>query len=1183
MSKPEKLPDDYGATVAGNLAAVRSPSSSGDTSAGATLPATPVPIDSKSGVTRPTPPTLEPGSVVGGRYQIIELLGEGGMGAVYKAQDLELDRTVALKTILPQMASNAAMLARFKQEVALASQITHRNVVRLYDLGESDGLKFITMEFIEGQDLRSVLQQHGKFSPPEAVGIVRQVCLALEAAHNQGVVHRDLKPQNIMRERRPAVSEDRIVVMDFGLARTLQSSGMTQTGALVGTMEYMSPEQALGEEVDTRSDLFALGLICYELLSGQAPYKADSAIASLLRRTQERAAPVSDIDATVPPALSNIVAKCLERDRNARYQSAQELLRDLDLWQAPGAAKSVGVPIARPRWRRKHTYIVSGLILAIALAGVVTAFRHRLFEWSQTNPAVTGRVASLAILPFQNATGNASLDWVGSSIADTLSSGVGESTQLHVVSADRVDQVLRDLRISSNGSFDDPTLHKVAEFSGADQLVSGRVISLNGQIRLDATLRDLKRNRSVTLSSTVSDPNQLLTAVQALARSLQESLSLSAGALRELRAVAFIPSTNSVDALREYTNGLEFERQGNHLQAEQRFLESVKSDPNFALAFSKLAQTYAELGYDDQARQASRKAVDLSESLPGREKNLIQASHWRILGDIGKAIQQYESLAKESPEDDSLQFTLGQLYQQTGAPDKAREHYKTVLQHDPKSVDALLGMGEVETLRANPQDSVEYLNRALALTIQFGNDERRAKVLQDIAVAYRELSKPDDALRFAEESLDIRRRLGQKKGIAQDLHTIAQIQANQGKMELALKGYQDAIRIQREIGDNTGLGDTLVDLGNLYADQSDNDKAVAAYKESLQIERNIGNKNFEAANFNNIALIYVSQGRYDDAQSYYEQALHLREQLNMPNDMADTLHNLGDVATLTGQDDRAVAYYTRALDIRRSSGDRRGAAMDSQSIAVAFEQQGRFGAALKSTQEAVKTFRDDLQERGYWLAEVLGGYGNALNLAGRTDESEKPLNQALALGHELNNPDIEAEMLNYQGDRFFYTGNFPAAQKLYEQAVRTASHKGPDPHLVMLSKMNLAKATLKITATPAAIANLKQLEQQADSAGLQYLAVDASIYVGEAMLSNPATRSQGRKQLLGALDQTDKLGFRALGARIHYLLASDMKKAGETAEATRHMEAARRTLDDIRKETGDSILKRADLAPIAKS
>src|SRR5271155_4700189 len=229
---------------------------------------------------------LTPGTLLGTRYEIVQILGQGGMGAVYKATDLEIERVVALKVIRPDLASQPDILQRFKQELILARQITHRNVIRIFDLSEANGIKFITMEFIDGQDLKSLVTEKGRMSVDEAVRIVEQVCLALEAAHNEGVVHRDLKPQNIMIDK-----QGRASVMDFGIARSTEAGGMTMTGMVIGTPEYMSPEQVMGEHVDVRSDLFTLGVIMYELFTGSMPYKADTVQAAMFKRTRERPKP----------------------------------------------------------------------------------------------------------------------------------------------------------------------------------------------------------------------------------------------------------------------------------------------------------------------------------------------------------------------------------------------------------------------------------------------------------------------------------------------------------------------------------------------------------------------------------------------------------------------------------------------------------------------------------------------------------------------------------------------------------------------------------------------------------------------------------------------------------------------------------------------------------------------------
>src|SRR5271166_1619583 len=432
-------------------------------------------------------PLLQAGDVLGGRYEIIQLLGEGGMGAVYKATDRELDRPVALKLIRPELASSSSMLARFKQELLLSRQVTHKNVIRIYDLGDADGVKFISMEFVEGRDLRALIQEKKKFSPEEAVEVMQQVCQALEAAHSVGVIHRDLKPQNIMREE-----SGRILVMDFGLARTMEGDGMTQSGALVGTMEYMSPEQALGKELDQRSDIFTAGLILYEMLTGKMPFKADTALASLIRRTQERAIPVSDHDGSIPGALTGIVSKCLERDPNLRYQSAAEILRDLDSWQGKRAAATLGFHADVKPWGQTVPWpLVAGVLTVLMLAIVGYIYRGKLF------PAKAEAALSLAVMPFQNSSGDQSWDWLGPSLADMLSTDVGQSSHLRTVSSDRMQQVFHDLRIAPNSPVDSSTLGRVAEFTNADTLVWGQYTKLGDQIRIDATLQDRKHNRTI--------------------------------------------------------------------------------------------------------------------------------------------------------------------------------------------------------------------------------------------------------------------------------------------------------------------------------------------------------------------------------------------------------------------------------------------------------------------------------------------------------------------------------------------------------------------------------------------------------------------------------------------------------------------------------------------------------------
>ena len=1119
----------------------------------------------------PKQTALQPGDVFGGRFEIMEILGEGGMGTVYKATDRAVDHVVALKLIRPEMADHPLILARFKQELLTARQVTHKNVIRIHDLSEVGGVKFITMEFVEGCDLRQLLVDKGKLPPEQAVEIIRQVCLALDAAHSAGVIHRDLKPQNIMRDK-----QGRILVMDFGLARSLESDGMTQTGTLLGTFEYMSPEQALGKHLDGRSDLFTVGLIFYELLTCKMPFKADTAMASLLKRNQERALPATEHDASIPKALSDIVSKCMERDLNLRYQSAQEILADLDAWQGN---RPISVSLAKPKPRRHVPWkwiAVGGLAVAVAIGGWMVSGK---LKSKTTAKPVSGPEVSLAILPFRNGSGDPGLDWLGPSLADMLSTDVGQSPQLRTISPDRLHQVLSDLQISPGTTIDPTMVGRIAEFSNADTVVWGQFAKFGDQIRIDATLRDLKHQRTIPVKAEAANEKALLPAIAQLAQTIQQNLSLSSDVLQELRGKSFQPSSNSLLALRNYHEGLELERQGNHLEAAKRFEASVQADPGFALAYSRLGQTYSSLRNDDKAEQFSRKAVDLSDKLPATERYLIQANYAQVSNDYRKAIESYENLEKVSPDDVDVHFHLGGLYESTGAYDKAREELAKVLAIDPKHVDALLAAGRVEIRSKNPKGSLDYLNRGLTLAVQLDNPDGKATILNAIGAAYEQLNKPEEALRNYEDSLASKRELGQKPGIALTLGNIARVQASLGKPQEAYKSYQEAVKLQREIGDKKGLGVTLINLGELYNERSRYDEALAAYKEALQIQRDVGDENKQALCLNNIGNVYLAKSQSSDALTYYERALELRKKANIPSQIGETLHNLAEASLRAGDYGQSLDYHLKALELFRSSGDKSGAAIQSYSMGTIFEYQGRYGAALKSKEEALKAFRE-LQDRDFWMAEILSGYGNSLSEVGRYDEAQKNFTEATALAKELQNKTLLAQILNFQGDTFYYRGDLKSADGLFSQAV-AASSAGVEKDVVLMSKYNSAKCLVADKRGPAAIAPLKAVIQDADAAGLKNISTEATLAMAEALLDGhhyPAARIEIEK----ALNTSEKLGLQVLIARSQYLLGRTIELSGlGSAEAAPHYAVAKRTLESIRQESGnDAILKRQDLSPI---
>jgi serine/threonine protein kinase/Tfp pilus assembly protein PilF len=1171
------VPDDDAATICDPLPQVSDPEATlvdFGPPGSPPVPYRPRPTPSPIPRRQPSAAVFEIGDLLGNRYEILQLLGEGGMGAVYKASDRELDRFIALKVIRPELVSNPSILARFKQELLLAHQVTHRNVIRIYDLGEADGLKFITMEYIEGKDLRSIIREK-KSSPEEAVEVIQQVCNALEAVHSVGVIHRDLKPQNIMQD-----SSGRILVMDFGLARTLEGDGMTQTGALVGTMEYMSPEQALAKDLDQRSDIFAIGLILYELLTGRTPFQAESALASLIKRTQERAIPVAEVDALIPGALSGIVSKCLERDLDQRYQSVSAILADLNTWKDKRAAGTITFTATeKPLGQTVPWPLITGIVTALILAVSGYLLRDRFFNASPPSGTAAARPAmSLAILPFRNASGDQSLDWLGPSLADMLSTDVGQSTQLRTVSSGSLHQVFTDLRISSTTVLDPAMIRRVADFSSADRVVWGQYAKFGDQIRIDATLQDIKNDRSLPLRIDVQGEKEIPAAIDRLADSIRQKLALPQNVLKELKASSFQPSSQSIPALRDYNQGIESQRDGKNLEAQQQFEAATKEDPAFALAFSGLAKTYSSLGYDSEAEQAARKAVDLSQNLPAPERYLISAVQLQVIKNYPDAIKAYENLAKVSPDNSDVQSALASLHQESGDLVKAREYYQRVLASNPKNVAATLDLGRIEIKSGNPQGSFDPLNRAYSMAVQVDNQEQKATSLHLMAVAYRMSSKPQEVLRNEQDALTIWRHIGQKRGLAFSLNEMASAQASLGQNKEALANFQEALQIRREIGDKRGLADTLLDLGNFQDESGGHDQALKMYKEALQLERELGSESMQAICLNNIGGVYLDKGQYEDALTYFQQALQLREKSKSPQDIVEAVHNLGVTSADMGQYEKAIAYYLRALDLRRSMDDARGAAIESYSLGMLFGYQGRFGAAINSRQEALKTFRD-LKDRTSWMAQVLGGYAESLILAGRGDEAKGSLDEALSLSHELKNDGIAATLMGFQGDGFFFRGDLKSAHAAYAKALETAI-RSKEPDTVLIAKANLAKARVGEKSSQESVAGLRQLVQQANELGLQYVSVECSITMAEAMMQKH-DHANARQELERALLLSDKLGMQPLSVWAHYLLGAIARDSGAKNDAQDHSREALRLLETMKKDPGaEMLLQRSDFKTI---
>ncbi|MGD8441412.1 MAG: tetratricopeptide repeat protein, partial [Holophagae bacterium] len=1127
---------------------------------------------------------LDIGTVLGDRYRIDQQLGVGGMGAVYKARDLELDRDVALKVIKPEFEADEALIQRFKQEIILAREITHRNVVRTFDLGQAEGIRFISMEYVEGRELLDVISERGALPPDEAIRIVEQICMALDAAHAEGVVHRDLKPQNVM-----ITADERVVVMDFGIARSLQSSSMTQTGAVMGTPDYMSPEQVKGEAADARSDLFSLGVIFYQMVTGDLPYKGDTPLASMFTRTQVRAKPVRDSNPEIPAFLSNVIGRCLEISPHKRYQSAREILQDLAAFQGGTSQFTVAGTIhalrpsttaARSRWRWLGMTVAGLAVVAVAVAAYFMIRGGPAADRAETEVATAidpSQVVSLAIVPFRNASGDADLSWLSEGLAEMLRSDVGQSATLRSVSGDRVLQVLRDLRLSPGAQLEEVTLRRVAELGNADTVVWGQFARLGDTIRIDATVRDFERHDTRTVSVEADSENALLGAVHDLAEQVRDSLALSRSGRRELAREAFVPSSDSIAALRYYNEGLALLRRGNNLEAVASLERATEEDDGFALAYSRLSDAYARLGREQKALDTARRAADLADGLPVAERSQIVARHAMLEGEYEVALDAYQNLLRIHPNDPELHYDLAIVYEQTGNFELARQHLETAIAADPGNATAQLAMGRVLIKSGSPQDALAPLNQALSLAIQADDAEAKANTLQALGIAYKFLGQTDEALDNYRESLAIKRDIGDRRGTAASLSEIAFLQAQAGETEAARTSYEEAIGIRREIGDDRGLALLLLRLGGLELDLGRIDDALRLSREALRLQMEIGDEVLQASTLNTIGMIYDLRGEYSESLLYYERALEIREKLGNPDDIAHALHNLAETNVALGNFKRSQDLYLRALEQRRQAADEIGAAYETFSLGRVDAATGRYGAARDAVTEALETFRR-LDETHPWYPEVLAGSAEILALLGRFDEAATRFDEAAALAAETRDAIVTAEVALGRGLRAELMGDGAAAGRLYAMAEQ-AAETTEDLRFVVRAEAGSARALLLAGRPSEATSALQEVIEVARSRGFK--TVEAESMLAWARAQRVTEDSRAEDAAREALRASEDLGARCLIAQSHWVLAQELESAGNADAAQRSRAAARAVLDEILTEAGDEpILERADLAPI---
>ncbi len=611
---------------------------------------------------RQFPAPFESGQALGDRYTIVERVGAGGMGLIYKALDRKLGRTVALKLIQAGVAERPGARERFRREILLAQQVSHPNVCRVHDLGEFDGQPFISMEYVEGQTLETLIQSMGHLSPSQTVALAKQICAGLAAIHQRGIVHRDLKPSNVMVDRL-----GHVVLMDFGMAYHEDQDRLTQAGAVFGTLGYLAPEQARGRP-EGRSDLYALGLILYEMLAGRRPPGDGDALPLALREKGEACPPPSHFSPEVPQALDQLVMRCLEREPDRRYASAAALGEVLQQFEGQltrsGVLTRPAAPVEQARGRRPA--LLAGGVLLVLL--VVLAAPGVLRRAASPLPP---RPHALAVLSFSDE-GSSQETYLRDALPFLLARRLGQAGDLKVVP-------YGVSRFSDRAA----PFPQTAQELGSDLLLDGRLTrSGSGQTRLELRLVDA-RGASLWTTQVSGDPTQLLDRTEALS---QEVLAAAGARPAPVRRAL------TAEALRHYSQGMAWlegwDLPASETAAGEAFQAALEAAPDFAEAQAGLARAYLnrfnsrrEAALVERAASAAERAVQLAPSLPEAHLAMGLVHLWR--GHTPQATASLERAQELAPADDTICRRMAQAYAQVGRSSDATRLFQRALELRP--------------------------------------------------------------------------------------------------------------------------------------------------------------------------------------------------------------------------------------------------------------------------------------------------------------------------------------------------------------------------------------------------------------------------------------------------------------------------------------------------------------------
>ena len=974
-----------------------------------------------------------------GAYRIVEEIGRGGMAVVYLAErdDQHFRKRVAIKMV-GSGENTDEILRRFENERQTLAALDHPNIVKLLDGGSTeDGRPYLVMEYVDGIAIDKYCDLD-QLSIPDRLRLFQSVCGAMQYAHQNLVIHRDLKPDNVL------ITRDGVPrLLDFGIAKLLNPEFLraplaTAANSRPMTPEYASPEQLCGKPVTKATDIYSLGVVLYQLLTGRLPYRVSQKSlgeieqlicnqdpekpSAAITRTAEKSSADSTIPSVTPervsekrqlePAklrrrlrgdLDSIILKALRKEPEWRYSSVEELSNDIErhLEGVPVKARRSTLFYRGARFMHRHreSFIAVAIAIAMVLAvGTCAAYwlERNGWRYGSTRQTVSNQLRvrpSVAVLGFRNLSNRQDTQWISTALSEMLDTELAAGEQLRTVSAETVARAKIELTVPDAESLAPDTLGRIGKNLESRYVAVGSYLDLGketgGEIRLDIRLQNTENGETVASVSESGTEAQLLDLVAQGGARLRQRLGVEeVSAADTQRIKASIPSNSQ--ATRLYSEGLAKLHSFDALAARDLLTRAVTADPEYPLAHSALGSAWANLGYDSSALSEARKALTLAGQLRREDYLLIEARYYEANRQWSQAIETYGTLFRFFPDNMEYGLLLANALSSSGrgkdaldtlsALQAANEQAKDDPRLDLAAAAAAGSLGDSKLRRdsaARAALKAERVGAELLLA--------RARIFQCRAMA--NLGQNDQARPVCEEARQIFAKENDRAGLARALHNMAEIPLNQGDFTSAANLYTQALAIMQEIGDKRDMGSELMNLGLVHARQGDFSLAQQMYGEALASYREAGDKNGMAGAMGNTGNLLQAEGKFSEALAAFQNTLTLSNELGHKGSAALAMAAIGDVLAKRGDLHGASDMYQKAMATQRQIGEKGNYAASLVSLGRAFREQAEFDKALKSYQEAL-SIQEGIGEKGD-AAETRLAMAELACDNGRTPEAER--------------------------------------------------------------------------------------------------------------------------------------------------------------------------------------------------